>query len=167
VDLVDVVHAAHAALQPVLNGRDLDVVFEMPRVPVFVRGDAANLERLVLNLVTNAVKFTEDGGWVRCKLHLMDHRVRLEVSDNGIGIPEEEQGELFTRFFRSSTAVDRAIQGSGLGLTIVESIAHAHGGDISVVSSPSHGTTFTVNLPLKDHAGELDRRRRRRQRFRA
>lgn len=160
VDFAEVVHAALAALQPVLDGRDLEVEVEMPPGPVFVRGDAVNLERLVLNLVTNAVKFTEDGGWVSCKLRPTGHRVRLEVSDNGIGIPVEEQGELFTRFFRSSTAIDRAIQGSGLGLTIVESIAHAHGGDISVVSSPMHGTTLTVNLPEKEHPDDLDRRRR-------
>ena len=159
VDLCEVVHAAHAALQPVMSGRRLDVTIEMPPTPVIVSGDARNLERLVLNLVTNAVKFTEDGGWVRCKLRLVDRRARLEVSDNGIGIPEEEQGELFTRFFRSSNAVERAIQGSGLGLTIVESIAHTHGGDISVVSAAGRGTTFTVNLPLKD-PGELGRRRR-------
>ena len=160
VDVCEVIHVAHAALQPVMAGRDLDVTVEMPPNPVIVRGDARSLERLVLNLVTNAVKFTEDGGWVRCKLRLVASRARLEVSDNGIGIPEEEQGELFTRFFRSSNAVERAIQGSGLGLTIVESIAHAHGGDISVVSAARQGTTFTVNLPLRD-PGEFGRRRRR------
>lgn len=166
VDLAAVVGVAHAALQPVMDGRQLEVTFEMPTIPVIVRGDAVNLERLVFNLVTNAVKFTEDGGWVRCRLRVLGRRARLEVSDNGIGIPKNEQAELFTRFFRSTTAVDHAIQGSGLGLTIVESIAHAHGGDVSLVSAPGHGTTFTVHLPLKEHSGELDKRRRRRQRFR-
>ncbi len=167
VDLAAVVGAAHAAMQPVMDGRELEVTFETPAAPVIVPGDAINLERLVFNLVTNAVKFTEDGGWVRCRLRVRGGRARLDVSDNGIGIPEDEQAELFTRFFRSSTALDHAIQGSGLGLTIVESIAHAHGGDVSVVSAPQHGTTFTVNLPLKEHPGELDRRRRRRARFRS
>ncbi len=158
VDLCEIVHSAHGALQPVMAGRKLDVTVEMPSNPVFVRGDASSLERLIINLVSNAVKFTEDGGWVRCKLRLVGRSARLEVSDNGIGIPEEEQGELFTRFFRSSNALERAIQGSGLGLTIVESIAHAHGGDVSVVSAAGRGTTFTVNLPLGD-PGEFVRRR--------
>ena len=72
---------------------------------------------------------------------------RLAVSDNGLGIPEEELGDLFTRFFRSSTAHEHAIQGSGLGLTIVEEIVKSHGGDISVVSEHLGGSTFTVNLP--------------------
>ena len=73
--------------------------------------------------------------------------MRLAVSDNGLGIPEEEQPELFTRFFRSSTAHEHAIPGSGLGLTIVDSIVQGHGGDISVVSEHMAGSTFTVNLP--------------------
>jgi signal transduction histidine kinase len=71
----------------------------------------------------------------------------LEVSDNGIGIPEAEQRELFTRFFRSSTAHEHAIQGSGLGLAIVQSIAQGHGGRVSVHSSHMQGSTFTVELP--------------------
>ena len=86
------------------------------------------------NLMSNAVKFTEDGGWVRCSLQVVEGRASLVVSDNGLGIPEAEQRDLFTRFFRSSTAHEHAIAGSGLGLTIVESIVHAHGGDISVTS---------------------------------
>jgi hypothetical protein len=162
VDLCAVISVAHAALQPVLDGKRLEVTFAMPPKPVVVRGDALSLERLVLNLMTNAVKFTEDGGWVRCQLRVVGDKARLEVSDNGIGIPEEEQKELFTRFFRSSNALERAIQGSGLGLTIVESIAHSHDGDISIVSAPMRGTTFTVNLPLKQEPDELERRRRSR-----
>ena len=75
-------------------------------------------------------------------------QARLEVSDNGLGIPAPEQRDLFTRFFRSSTAQRRDIQGSGLGLTIVDAIVRSHGGDISVVSEHMVGSTFTVNLPL-------------------
>ena len=70
------------------------------------------------------------------------------MSDNGLGIPEAEQARLFTRFFRSSTAQEHAIQGSGLGLTIVDSIVQIHGGEISVDSEHMVGSTFTVNLPL-------------------
>ena len=115
-DLVDVVWAAQAALEPLIDSRDLAVTFETPPEPVEMRGDARSLESVVSNLVTNALKFTEDGGWVHCTLRVVDGRARLEVSDNGLGIPEAEQRDLFTRFFRSSTAQERAIQGSGLGL---------------------------------------------------
>ena len=123
-------------------------MFETPPYPVWVCADVEALGSVVTNLVSNALKFTEDGGWVRCRLRTVGDQARLEVSDNGLGIPEPEQRDLFTRFFRSSTAQLRAIQGSGLGLTIVEAIVRGHEGDISVLSEHMEGSTFTVNLPL-------------------
>ncbi len=149
VDLVEVVLAAQTALHAPIEGRRLEVTFEMPPAPVVIDGDARHLERLVSNLLTNAVKFTEDGGWVRCTLHSEGGMARLAVSDNGIGIPEDEQAQLFTRFFRSSAAQRQEIAGSGLGLSIIASIADNHGGKVSVVSAQDHGTTFVVDLPLQ------------------
>ena len=112
-----------------------------------VIGDAAHLDRVLMNLLSNAVKFTPNGGRISCRLEATASWASLEVSDTGIGIPEEEQAELFTKFFRSSTAQERAIQGTGLGLSIIDSIVAAHGGDIDVRSAHLQGTTFTVKLP--------------------
>ncbi len=159
VDLCEVLSSAHFALQSVISARELDVTFETPAHPVVISGDARNLERMVTNLVSNAVKFTSDGGWVRCRLREVDGVAQLEISDNGLGIPEDEQGELFTRFFRSSTALKHAIQGTGLGLTIVASIAHSHDGDVTVVSAHMGGTTFTVKLPMKTSSVNVVRSR--------
>ncbi|MDX6372739.1 MAG: hypothetical protein QOD98_1727 [Nocardioidaceae bacterium] len=150
VDFGEVVLAVEAALNVLIGSRQLEVTFNVPHTPVLVRGDARQLERMTSNLLTNAVKFTEDGGWVRCSLCSEDGTVRLEVSDNGIGIPEAEQPRLFTRFFRSSTAQHDAIPGSGLGLNIVESIASNHGGKVSLVSAHARGTTVLVELPLQE-----------------
>jgi signal transduction histidine kinase len=147
VDLGEVLFAAASSMASVLAGRCLELTLDAPPEPVIVKGDARHLERLVLNLLTNAVKFTPDRGWVKCVLQEQDGTALLEVSDNGIGIPEAEQHELFTRFFRSSTAHEHAIQGSGLGLAIVQSIAQGHGGRVSVHSSHMQGSTFTVELP--------------------
>jgi len=151
VDLREVVTAVLGALQPLADGHGLEVTVAVPATPVLLLGDAPNLERMASNLVSNAVKFTEPGGWVRIELQQADDHARLEVSDNGVGIPADEQGNLFTRFFRSSTATDNAIPGSGLGLTIVESIVKSHDGTISVVSAPGRGTSFVVHLPLEPH----------------
>ena len=71
------------------------------------------------------------------------------MADTGIGIPVEEQEDLFTRFFRSTSATEQAIQGTGLGLSITKAIAEAHGGTISVESDPGRGTTFRVELPAR------------------
>ena len=148
VDFGEVIPAVQSALETVIRSRQLEVTFEVPAEPVMMLGDARGLEAMVTNLVSNAVKFTEDGGWVRCTLQVVAGSARLEVSDNGLGIPENEQPALFTRFFRSSTAQEHAIQGSGLGLTIVDSIVKSHRGEISLVSEHLHGSTFTVTLPL-------------------
>jgi len=149
-DVRAVVRRAEEALQPSVTARALDVDFDVPGEPVTVLGDAGHLERVVFNLVSNAVKFTEDGGRVRCVLRVEDTQAVLQVSDTGIGIPLAEQDGLFTRFFRSSTAQERAIQGTGLGLSIVDSIVRSHGGTVTVDSEHLKGTAFTVRIPLAD-----------------
>ena len=156
VDLREVVLAAQSVLEPVISARNVEVRFEVPPGPVMVHGDVQNFESVVSNLLTNALKFTKDGGWVRCRLRVVAGSARLEVSDNGLGIPEDEQAELFTRFFRSSTAHEHEIHGSGLGLTIVDSIVQGYGGDISVISEHMVGSTFTVNLPRQRLARPVD-----------
>lgn len=148
VDLRNVVSAAHRTLQPMIDGRRLSIFFHLPAFPIIVQGDAGQLEQVVCNLVDNALKFTEDGGRVECGLDINGSRARFTVSDDGIGIPESEQPGLFTRFFRSTTASDRAIPGTGLGLSIASSIVRNHGGDISIVSAPGRGTRVTVDLPI-------------------
>ena len=148
VDLGQVVEAVELSLARAISARSLVVTFVLPEQPVTVRGDAPDLEALVTNLVSNALKFTPDGGWVRCVLDSAGGTARIVVSDNGLGIPKGEQQELFTRFFRSSTAQTYEIQGSGLGLAIVHAIALSHGGDVGVVSEHLQGSCFTVDLPL-------------------
>jgi PAS domain S-box-containing protein len=155
IDVGIVVNRAREALAPMLAGRNLDVRFQVPHRPITVLGDPWQLERVVINLVGNAVKFTEDGGRVHCALSTGDGVAQLEISDTGIGIPEDEQGALFTRFFRSSTAQERAIQGTGLGLSIVQSIVHSHGGEVAIRSRHLVGTEVRVILPLIPEPGEL------------
>jgi PAS domain S-box-containing protein len=149
LDLTTILKPVEEAVRPLLIGRDLTLRVDHPDVPLLVLGDRAQLERVLLNLLSNAVKFTEDGGEIDCHLEEQEGEAVLTVSDTGIGIPEEEQGGLFEKFFRSSTAQDRAIQGTGLGLSIVASIVAAHGGRIGVRSAHLAGTTFTVRLPLR------------------
>ncbi len=149
VDLGDALASAAAAVAPMLHERDLTVLWETAEEPVRVVGDPTQLERVVMNLVTNAVKFTEDGGVVRARVEVQGDEAVLSVTDTGIGIPAEEQSNLFQKFFRSSTAQKEAIQGTGLGLSIVAAIVSAHGGTIRVRSEHLEGSTFTVRLPVK------------------
>jgi PAS domain S-box-containing protein len=115
-------------------------------------GDAVEIERMVSNLLSNAVKFTQPGGRVTLEVTEDEGWARICVRDEGIGIPEEDCGRLFERFFRASNAQAQAVPGTGLGLSIVRAIVERHGGSIDVESQLGVGTTFHVALPLTRHA---------------
>jgi len=148
VDLVETLRPVEDSVRPLLKGRDLTLNIQSPGLPIRVTGDRAQLERVMINLLSNAVKFTEDGGEVELLLTTEKGEAVLKVSDTGIGIPVDEQDELFQRFFRASTAQHRQIQGTGLGLSIVAAIVQGHGGRIEVDSAHLQGSTFTVRIPL-------------------
>jgi PAS domain S-box-containing protein len=152
VDLAETLRPVEDAVRPLLKGRELKLTIHSPGRPVRVTGDRAQLERVMINLLSNAVKFTEDGGEVELLLAVEDGEAVLKVSDTGIGIPVDEQDELFQRFFRASTAQHRQIQGTGLGLSIVAAIVQGHGGRIEVDSAHLQGSTFTVRMPLAKSA---------------
>jgi len=149
VDLAAVVAGTREVILVLGEGHHLDFVFDLPDHPALVTGDAGHLERVVLNLVGNAIKFSKEDGSVTCRVWSSPSDVYLEVTDTGIGIPEDEQRELFNMFFRGSAARNREIQGTGLGLHIVSSIVHHHRGEIGVASVRGQGSTFTVRLPKR------------------
>src|SRR4051794_20538403 len=147
VDLRHVVREGYELLEELVRVRSLDLRFELPEEPVVVLGDAQALERVVMNLLSNAIKFTPDSGRVAVSLRPTGEGASLVVADTGMGIAEEDQQHLFTRFFRSAAATQQAIQGTGLGLSIVHAIVSQHGGAVSIDSAPGRGTTVTVLLP--------------------
>jgi signal transduction histidine kinase len=113
-------------------------------------GDRDRLKQLLLNLVVNALQFTQSGGRVVLSLRVIDDCLHITVSDNGPGIPAQELPHIFDRFYRVEKSRSRsALGGSGLGLSIAQWIAHSHGGRIEVASEPGKGTTFSVWLPRK------------------
>lgn len=152
VDLRKIVAAASAVVAPTAELRNLDLAVDLPEEPIPFLGDRDMLERVVINLVGNAVKFTPEQGRVAVTLRTEDHDAVIAVADTGIGIPQQEQERLFSRFFRSSLAQEQAIPGSGLGLSIAHAIVEQHGGTMGVESEPGEGTTFRVRLPLLTRA---------------
>lgn len=119
-------------------------------------GDRDQLQHLLLNLLDNAIKYTGEGGTIALGLWAGQGWARLEVSDNGPGISEEDLPLIFDRFFRTQDARQTQRNGSGLGLSIVKSIAEAHGGSIEVYSKLGEGTTFRLWLRLIDSPQDLD-----------
>jgi two-component system OmpR family sensor kinase len=127
-----------------------------PAEPVVVSVDATRIRQLVLNLLTNAVKYTPAGGSVRLQLGPVNGKLTLTVADTGIGIAPGDLPHIFDRFWRADSARTRTGErpGAGLGLAICKWIAEAHGGRIDVMSRPGRGTTFTVTLPWEPPAGQ-------------
>jgi len=125
-----------------------------PADPVIVPVDASRIRQLILNLLTNAVKYTPAGGSVRLQLGPSNGRVTLTVADSGVGIAPGDLPHIFDRFWRADSARTRTGErsGTGLGLAICKWIAEAHGGTIDVQSRPGRGTTFTVTLPRETTA---------------
>lgn len=147
VDVGGLVTGAVQTLLPSVHENSLQFEFTVAPDAGRITGDPHQLERVLLNLVSNSVKFTPPGGQVSVTAFRTDDIVQIVVADTGIGVPEEEQHHLFGRFFRASTAQERALQGTGLGLTIVKSIVDRHGGQIGVRSAPGAGTTVTLSFP--------------------
>jgi signal transduction histidine kinase len=163
VDLVAVVRAAEETARVAAATAGVDITVEVPAEGLVVPGDAVRLGQACDNLLSNAVKFTPAGGSVTLSLRpawrgadeeLTDEErpgtepvARLAVHDTGFGIPAGEQAQMFTRFFRASTAQRNAVPGVGLGLSITKAITTAHGGTLELESTEGEGTTFTMTLP--------------------
>ena len=124
--------------------------------PILLRADAGEMDIILNNLVSNAVKYNREGGRVDVFVEDRCDTVALRVADTGIGMSEEEQAKLFGEFSRIQNAKTRNVLGSGLGLNIMKKLALMYGGSVAVESKPDGGTTFTVVLQKSagDTAGE-------------
>lgn len=147
-DLSALVASAVESAGPNAQKNGIELISAIPADPVHLFVDADRIGQAVDNLLSNAIKFTPRGGRVTARLEMRDGDVRICIEDTGLGIPEEEQGMLFTRFFRASTATRNAVPGVGLGLTITRAIVLAHGGSMSMHSEVGKGTEFWFTLPV-------------------
>jgi signal transduction histidine kinase len=146
IDLVELVSRCIEASRPTAVEKQISLEL-VANGPPFVLGDARRLSQVVDNLLSNAVKFTETGGSVVVTVDRDGDAVRLVLADTGVGIPADEHGQVFSRFFRASTATRHAIPGTGLGLAISRALVEQHGGTISLESKEGAGTRVTVTLP--------------------
>jgi signal transduction histidine kinase len=113
-----------------------------------LRVDREAMARSLLNLVNNALKYSQDRKFIRVNLFRDNGSVRLEVVDHGIGIPIQEQGKIFEKFYRVGDPLVHNTKGSGLGLSLVRHIVQAHGGVVQVDSAPGRGSKFIITLPI-------------------
>ncbi|MGH9713115.1 MAG: sensor histidine kinase [Candidatus Acidiferrales bacterium] len=149
-NLTEILEKAWRHAHILAEAKQIEPVDDVPRTPIWIRGDAASLERLFLILIDNAVKYTPAGGQIALRLSSENGTACAEIRDTGIGIAREDVPHIFDRFYRADRARSRDTGGTGLGLAIGRWIAQANGGDIRVSSEPSNGSVFQVRLPLSN-----------------
>lgn len=134
-------------LRPLARKKDVEVVFESMR-PVVAEVDEVKLSIVMTNLVENAIKYNREHGWVKVTLDADHQYFSFRVSDSGMGIPQEELGHIYERFYRVDKSHSKEIGGTGLGLAITRSAVLAHKGTINVESTEGEGSVFVVKIPL-------------------
>ena len=133
-----------------IRSTQVKINFEIINGPLpEVEADQDKLKRVIVNLLSNSIKYTPAGGKVRIAVEKEKNYIRASVTDSGVGIPREEQIQIFQKFFRSANVVKMVPDGTGLGLFIAKSLVEAMGGKIGFQSKEGQGTTFYFTLPLK------------------
>lgn len=155
VDICDSVRTALRSSTPHAQREGIILSAAVPEDPVMTLVDAGRIGQALDNLLSNAIKFTPRGGRVTAGVEVRPDEVVLSVRDTGLGIPKDEQGMLYNRFFRASTATRNAVPGVGLGLTITRAIVIAHGGNMDFTSEVGGGTEFRITLPISPKSDSI------------
>lgn len=148
INITELMKDIEKIIEPAAKFKNISMEFKLDDEDIFVNGDSDKFKQMIINLVDNAVKYTNENGWVKVSLTKNDKIAVIKVSDNGIGIDEKYIPRIFERFYRVDKARSRKIGGTGLGLAIVKHTVILMNGTIDVKSKLGQGSTFTVNLPL-------------------
>jgi len=146
IELVDLVKKGYELFLPVAEDKSIQLEFKSSDDPIYISGDAPQLQRIVSNLLDNALKFTKENGNVLIEVKKMEDNAKISVQDTGIGIDTANLTRIFEKFYRIESS--RSTPGSGLGLSWIKSILSTTDGTISVQSTLGQGSTFTVHIPL-------------------
>lgn len=149
IEPADIVSLSDGVVEQMRTTSDRHKIIVSSEAPkITVNMDEGRIEQVLYNLISNAIKYSPEGSDIKVKLRVEEEEVVCSVSDRGMGIPKEEQGQLFSRFYRASNATATKISGVGLGLYICSGIVSKHGGRMWVDSKVGHGSTFYFSLPL-------------------
>ncbi len=155
VSMADVIDRATAATSSLFEAKKLRLITEIESVLPSVTGDQDRLIQVVINLISNAVKFT-DSGSITCSVARRDNELVVSVKDSGIGIASADQPKVFEKFKQVGDTLTDKPKGTGLGLPICKEIVEYHGGRIWVESEPGHGSTFSFTLPILGFSAQME-----------
>ena len=150
VNINEMIELIFKRLRPIAAKKNVELAFENLKT-VIANVDEVKITLAFSNLIENAIKYNVAGGWVKVALDMDQEYFYLQVSDSGIGIPQEYQNRIFERFYRVDKARSRETGGTGLGLAITKNIIKMHQGDIRVKSKEDEGSVFTIRIPLADN----------------
>ena len=131
-----------------IQKKKLTVQLLLPRAPIIIPVDPQRFWQVSYNLITNSIKYTPEGGIIEVEAYIEESHFVLNVSDNGLGISQENINNLFNMYYRTSDAIESSIVGTGIGLYIVKTVVEAHQGKVSVESTLGEGSKFTIRLPI-------------------
>jgi signal transduction histidine kinase len=152
-DLALAIEHAAETVRPLMDAKRHDFAIELGQAPLWVEGDPTRLEQILVNLLTNAAKYTEEGGTIRLAAGLQGGQVTVAVTDTGVGIPEELRGRIFEMFAQVDQTTGRSQGGLGIGLTLVKELVRLHGGTIRVEGrADGPGSAFIIGLPARPSA---------------
>lgn len=148
INIVDTLKNTVQLVSSYVEDKGLSLYFHTNTDTKIIACDTEKLDRIMFNLISNAIKYTDKGGSIHINLMDNDHVVEISVKDTGIGIDKEHQEMIFERFYKVDKSLSRGAEGNGIGLTLVKSFVELHQGNISVESEVGKGSTFTFQLPV-------------------
>ena len=157
VDMRIIVKGALETVEPLVSQRKQQIAVSLPQEPVWLHGDSSRLEQVVVNLLTNAAKYSDEGGHIGLSLEQEEDDLVLRVADSGIGIAPELLPRIFDLFTQAERSLDRSQGGLGVGLTVAQKLVEMHGGRVEVSSALGKGSEFTVHLPKLPRGRESQR----------
>lgn len=147
IDVNTSIKEIYHIMEPAANGKNIKIKLELEANEIIIYGDRDKFKQMIINLVDNGIKYTNTGGQVRINTSKLNNKVKIVISDNGIGIPEKNIPRLFERFYRVDKGRSREMGGTGLGLAIVKHIVSLLNGNIRVESVVGQGTSFILEFP--------------------
>lgn len=152
IDASDIVNQLEKVIEPLVLAKNMRPYFKTAEGAPLFMADEDKLLHILENLCTNAIKYSDEGGsiWVEAYWNREDDTMRFDVSDEGVGISEEDQRIIFQKFMQAESAIARPVSGSGLGLSLAREYAELHGGTIEVQSKKGEGSVFRVIIPLRE-----------------
>lgn len=154
-NVVNVVEDLFMKTEKYSSKKDISIIFDTDNEEIYTYIDRIEIERVMLNLLSNCIKFTPNGGEIRVNMYDKENEFKIVVEDNGIGIPENKIGLIFEEFGQADKTLSRNSEGSGIGLSIVKNLIELHDGNIRVKSKENKGTQFIITIPIKNTIKEF------------